>query len=670
MNRLQRRFARLAVVTLMVGAPLVMVSEGAAAKDPIEDLRDAVEAAEEKRDNAKKDLAKAEAKLANATKTRKIEKWTNKVKEAEKRLARAEADVKKAKKALQKATGGAPKPKPASPPQATGSTSSSATTKPATPAESQPKPDANESNERGGARVIRGSRSEPGPAEEPTPEEPPDEADKPETTEPADKPPTKKKNAATPAPTPAVQADDPNEPADASEPASTVDPAELPEPVDPADSAEVTEALSGDAEPVPPEPIVVLVPATDERGADEALESTPPIGKPEQPDGPQQPEGWRPWLPNLDIHDGKDLMVFAGLFMLGFTGGFATKHAFGRRGSNFEPTDEAMAEDDAKQRETKPDAERPPTSSKAKEPKPLPTPAKPASLDRWFSGFRPYDSDAHVKVDGSPVARVRVEDPRPYRSHCKSPSHSLCGVTVRGPAHVKAKTRCQDAHRTFVLDSGTVIVAVADGVGSAERSDVGARFATHYAVDHLIEQLSTAGDRSVGDVMLGAVTATRDRLYSYAEQTETDLRSLACTLLIAVLRDGAAYMAHVGDGAIVARQAGKWVVASEPEQTTYVNYVTPLTSTNWRQACRIKAVSEVEALCLFSDGIERTCVSRDGQDYVVNEGFFGPIYEAATRASSVEDATRRVASTLDGPRLAAASDDDKTLVMVWSTTAG
>lgn len=57
-------------------------------------------------------------------------------------------------------------------------------------------------------------------------------------------------------------------------------------------------------------------------------------------------------------------------------------------------------------------------------------------------------------------------------------------VTAIGSSHVQRGLPCQDASASLTLDRGACLLVVADGAGSAPRSDIGARIAVELAVKH------------------------------------------------------------------------------------------------------------------------------------------------------------------------------------------
>ena len=53
----------------------------------------------------------------------------------------------------------------------------------------------------------------------------------------------------------------------------------------------------------------------------------------------------------------------------------------------------------------------------------------------------------------------------------------IFGSSVRGPMHYENGLPCQDASAFDIIHPHSVVIAVADGLGSAARSDVGAEAA-------------------------------------------------------------------------------------------------------------------------------------------------------------------------------------------------
>jgi serine/threonine protein phosphatase PrpC len=62
---------------------------------------------------------------------------------------------------------------------------------------------------------------------------------------------------------------------------------------------------------------------------------------------------------------------------------------------------------------------------------------------------------------------------------------NILAASATGTSHTKNSTPCQDAHRWTMMETGTLLIAVADGAGSAERSQAGAVCAVEVAISFL-----------------------------------------------------------------------------------------------------------------------------------------------------------------------------------------
>ena len=68
-------------------------------------------------------------------------------------------------------------------------------------------------------------------------------------------------------------------------------------------------------------------------------------------------------------------------------------------------------------------------------------------------------------------------------------------ASVRGTSHEKKGQPCQDAHYWDTLPEGVLVVAVADGAGSAALGEVGAAVAAQTAVEAICPQIRPPGAR-------------------------------------------------------------------------------------------------------------------------------------------------------------------------------
>ena len=63
----------------------------------------------------------------------------------------------------------------------------------------------------------------------------------------------------------------------------------------------------------------------------------------------------------------------------------------------------------------------------------------------------------------------------------------VLGASVTGSSHLKASLPCQDAHAYCLVGDSTLIIAVADGLGSAAHAEIAAQIAVSAALEYASE---------------------------------------------------------------------------------------------------------------------------------------------------------------------------------------
>jgi hypothetical protein len=254
------------------------------------------------------------------------------------------------------------------------------------------------------------------------------------------------------------------------------------------------------------------------------------------------------------------------------------------------------------------------------------------------------------------------------RRAVRAPGWSLVGVSVIGASHQARGVTCQDAHCYRVGHEG-VAIAVADGAGSAPRSDEGAWVAVHRAAAILERALSVqqggAAPNGVDweDRMLNAFGEARAALETMALQERTSLRSFHCTLSCALALQDRLVVGQIGDGAIVARQTdGALRSAAEPQRGEYANEAYFLTMDGALELVQVSTTpGPVSELALITDGLIRLALNlQDGRPHAA---FFDPLLAALREAEDPKRLEGRLARFLASDRVGARSDDDKTLVL-------
>jgi len=106
-----------------------------------------------------------------------------------------------------------------------------------------------------------------------------------------------------------------------------------------------------------------------------------------------------------------------------------------------------------------------------------------------------------------------------------------------------------------------MVAAVADGAGSAPRSDEGSQIAVNAAVTEIVDginrQPAAAFVESHAEVLLrSAIMQAKIEVERYGLRHNVPARELACTLIVAFASDSLMAAVQVGDGAVVAFNIG------------------------------------------------------------------------------------------------------------------
>src|SRR5262249_52317280 len=149
----------------------------------------------------------------------------------------------------------------------------------------------------------------------------------------------------------------------------------------------------------------------------------------------------------------------------------------------------------------------------------------------------------------------------------------VAGTSVAGTSHSRTGQPCQDAHRWKELPGGVLLVAAADGAGSAPLADAGSVCAVQAAVESVADGFQTAPPSVQEDwqqVISKGFHEARRAIVEAAERQSCPARDLATTLLLALASPARVAAGQVGDGAIVARLAdGQLQPLTRPATTEY-----------------------------------------------------------------------------------------------------
>ena len=259
------------------------------------------------------------------------------------------------------------------------------------------------------------------------------------------------------------------------------------------------------------------------------------------------------------------------------------------------------------------------------------------------------------------LARLRAAvfgrpDPR-SREAVGRPTAAV-GCSVAGAKH----DRNEDAWQARTPTPETLAIAVADGLGSAERGREGAAVATEAAIEELTVGLPEAVDAAPEERMQATFAAARSALAERADELNVPIEALRTTLVAVAGDRSRTAAAAVGDGGVVGDDDGRYFPILDREAGEYANVTTPLTAPDWTDAYRFARTDRADGVAIFTDGLGNFAWAEAGAatpETAFFEQVFPPV-RAATRAGDVES---ELCAFLENDHFAEYSRDDKTLVV-------
>jgi hypothetical protein len=243
----------------------------------------------------------------------------------------------------------------------------------------------------------------------------------------------------------------------------------------------------------------------------------------------------------------------------------------------------------------------------------------------------------------------------------------LVAQSVAGSSHLRGQQPCQDSCRAVcepLHDEQILLVAVADGAGSAQHAERGAQLACEIVLQRIVADVRDG--LTVARIELDTahywLDEARRELGREAEQRGVTPRALACTLLLAVIGESAAAFAQIGDGAIITRYGDEYRPVFWPQAGEYANSTNFLTDADFSQLLEFAQFPErIDEVAAFSDGLQRLALNLAAR--AGHRPFFEPLFARLRAAEKGEELSEPLRQFLTSPRVAQRSDDDKTLIL-------
>lgn len=204
--------------------------------------------------------------------------------------------------------------------------------------------------------------------------------------------------------------------------------------------------------------------------------------------------------------------------------------------------------------------------------------------------------------------------------------------------------KCQDSSgycETRLGANGPLaaVSAIADGLGSCAFSDEGSHIAVESVLAYFksaLTQLADTGDAAVLAALRDGFGAACDAIDDYARD-RYPVTEMDTTLTVALyVEDGTTYIAHIGDGGIVAMFTdGEYRLVTTRHKGDFSNSVYPLYGPESESMWEFKRLDRpVAALALMTDGVLDNCVDREKLDSRV---YFPFLARALTRPYDTAD---------------------------------
>ena len=230
------------------------------------------------------------------------------------------------------------------------------------------------------------------------------------------------------------------------------------------------------------------------------------------------------------------------------------------------------------------------------------------------------------------------------------------GESVVGVAHERVGDECEDHHRIGCTADGKLVVAVADGAGSAECGGLGAATAVEGAL-----AAAAASSMSCRETVRASMVAARAAVERAA--TGSRLDRFATTLILLVADSAGFAIGQVGDGfAVAVDPSGLALGFSTPQRGEFANDTAFLTGAAPHEIERVDEWSgPVAGVAVLSDGLQRLALQLPAATP------HGPFFDRIFRLRELADdaIAAQLSGFLRSSRVRERTVDDLTLVVGW-----
>ncbi len=257
------------------------------------------------------------------------------------------------------------------------------------------------------------------------------------------------------------------------------------------------------------------------------------------------------------------------------------------------------------------------------------------------------------------------------KTSTKIPQWRVVAASVCGTGHIRNKQLCQDAHHFSILPDNILVVATADGAGSAVLGKVGSMVAVETAVETIamkeITRRTLIDDAVVRSLLSEAMLAAKKAVEEEAFACQKQAQDLATTLIILIATPETVAVAQIGDGAAVAQDIqGNLIALTLPDNGEYMNETTFLVSPGALENAQVRIWHQpIINVGVLTDGLQMLAMNMAVS--APHKPFFLPLFEFVATAEDKIVAKEQLVRFLRSDRIAQRTDDDLTLVIAALT---
>lgn len=248
----------------------------------------------------------------------------------------------------------------------------------------------------------------------------------------------------------------------------------------------------------------------------------------------------------------------------------------------------------------------------------------------------------------------------------------VVSASVVGTSHERVGTPCQDACdflRLNINDEELLLIAVADGAGSAILSHVGAAEAVRQLLA-VIRRAPLEFKMVTEDQARGWMQEVLNHLGTVAKREVTPVSQLACTLLLGIIAKTGAVFVQIGDGGWVVEKDGELVPGTWPQHGEFVNVTTFITTEFALETMQfVRVEGKISAVAGFTDGMQTLALNFAARR--AHTPFFKPMFDSVRACDDETSLIAPLRGFLASETVSARTDDDKTLVLAcWREPEG